>query len=277
MNCPNLLIIGAMKSGTSSLHDYLSKHPDIYMSQPKEVHYYDSLSNLTKEGYLSYFKTEQKIVGTTPQSYTKAHHKDFQNIPQKIYKDTPNVKLIYIVRDPFERILSHVLESRFGDSMKRIRENESSGHYWKTSMYFYQISSYLKYFQKEQIHLLTLESLEANKLYELNKIYRFLGVDEVHDEIQFNYIKNEAASKMVPQFIKNHLWYRLLNKVQVNEAEKYALNTLNKKYKSYLIKPKLGSVINKEIVEQIREDALKLKNEFELDISNWNLNPYLGE
>src|SRR5690554_4933962 len=95
---PNLLIIGAMKSGTTSLHDYLNKHPDIFMSEPKEIHFYNDLSKLTKEKYLDYFKTDKKVVGTTPQSYTKAHHIDFKNIPEKIFKDTPNVKLIYIVR-----------------------------------------------------------------------------------------------------------------------------------------------------------------------------------
>src|SRR5690554_1094693 len=176
---PNLLVIGAMKAGTTSLHDYLNKHPAVFMTDPKEIHYYDSLSGLKEEEYLSYFKTDKKIVGTTPQNYTKAHHSDFQYIPEKIFKDTPNVKLIYIVRDPFERIRSHELEMRYGDSMERIKQNHQLGDQWRTSLYFYQINKYLKYFSKNQIHVLTLESLIKNKLVELNKIFNYLGVDEI--------------------------------------------------------------------------------------------------
>ena len=93
---PNLLIIGAMKAGTSSLHEYLNLHPDIYMSNPKEIHYYadEFYQNKTKDWYTSFFKTDKKIAGTTPQSYTKYHNKYYQNIPERIYKDTPDVKLI---------------------------------------------------------------------------------------------------------------------------------------------------------------------------------------
>jgi hypothetical protein len=45
---PNLLIIGAMKAGTSSLHDYLSHHPDIFMSQQKELDFFCSNLNYKK-------------------------------------------------------------------------------------------------------------------------------------------------------------------------------------------------------------------------------------
>lgn len=275
MNFPNLLIIGAMKSGTTSLHDYLSKHPEVFMSEPKEIHYYDSLNNLTKEKYLSYFKTGKKVVGTTPQNYTKAHHKDFKNIPEKIFKDTPNVKLIYIVRDPFERIISHVMENRYGDTIERAKENFDSGHYWKTSLYYYQISQYLKFFDKKQIYILTLEDLKSNKLQELNKLFQFLGVHEMRDESLFDYVKNDAKSKDVPHFIKSKLWYRVLNKLNRNLANNMAEKIIERKYLAYLIKPKLNDLIDDCIAEQIREDAKSLAEEFNVDISKWNLNPKL--
>ena len=79
---PNLLIIGAMKSGTSSLHDYLNLHPDIYMYNPKEIHYYadGTYGVKSKEWYASFFETDKKIAGTTPQSYTKCHNKYYKSI-----------------------------------------------------------------------------------------------------------------------------------------------------------------------------------------------------
>lgn len=273
VNYPNLLIIGAMKCGTTSLHDYLNQHPDIFMSQPKEIHYYDNLSKISRGEYLNHFKSDKKIIGTTPQSYTKAHHQDFKDIPEKIFKDSPNVKLIYIVRDPFERILSHALENRFGDSIERAKENLKSGHYWKTSLYYYQISQYLKFFDKSQIHLLTLEDLKQNKVNELNKIFKFLGVHEMKDESLFDYVKNDSKSKKVPFFLKSKLWYRVLVKLNSSIANKCAERLIESKFKEYLNKPKLNDLIDEVIAQKIRVDAQKLAKEFNLDISKWNLNP----
>jgi hypothetical protein len=270
---PNLLIIGAMKGGTTSLHDYLSKHPDIFMSNPKEIHYYDDANKITEEEYLSYFQTNRRIRGTTPQSYSKAHYNGFKNIPEKIFQDTPNVKLIYIVRDPFERMLSHALENRYGDDLPRINENSKSGHYWKTSLYHYQITEYLKFFDKSQIHILTLESLKINKLKELNKIFRFLGVHELSNEKVFDYVKNDAFSKDIPLFVKSKFWFRFTYKLSKTLAEKIAIQVIKKRYENYLRKPKLASFIDEEQVAMVREDALRLEKDFMVDISDWNLNP----
>lgn len=274
---PNLLIIGAMKSGTTSLHDYLKKHPDIFMSDPKEIHYYDNLSTLSKSEYLSHFKSNKKVIGTTPQSYTKAHHPDFKEVASKIYKDTPNVKLIYIVRDPFERVLSHVLEMKYGDSIDRYKQNINIGDHWKTSLYYYQISQYLKYFNKKNIYVLTLENLQKNKLKELNKLFEFLGVRKLDDKGIFDYVKNNSKFKKTPSFIKSKIWYRLLLKCNKNLANKAANQLIKYKYNDYLVKPKLVEVINKEEVLLIKSDIQKFVEEFNLDISDWNLNPIIDE
>ena len=274
---PNLLIIGAMKAGTTSLHDYLGLHPDIFMSEPKELHFYDDLSQLSREKYLNNFNSKCKVIGTTPQNYTKAHHKDFKNIPERIFKDTPNVKLIYIVRDPFERVLSHVVENRYGDSPERSKQNLKTDHYWKTSLYDYQISQYLKFFKKSQIHVLTLEDLKENRLYELNKIFKFIDLKELEDNSQFDYIMNDASSKQVPDFIKSQYWFRILKKLNLKLAEKMASQVVNNFYTSYLSKPKLSEIINREIVEIVRADSSQFQKKFNVDISEWNLNPDLNE
>lgn len=274
---PNLLIIGAMKCGTTSLHDYLNKHPDVNMSEPKELHFYTEHSNLSESEYLKLVDSEKKIRGTTPQNYTKAHHKDFMDIPHKIFNDTPDVKFIYIVRDPFKRIVSHAYENRYGDRLRRIKENEQSGHYWKTSLYSYQLSAYLKYFKKEQFHLLTLESLISNKLVELNRIFQFLEIEELNDVKVFDYVKNDSELKRIPQFLINSYAYRLLRMCSVTIADKVALLAAKKIYKRYTTKPRLNDLINQDIVERIQNDAYQLERDFNVDISNWNLNPNLNE
>jgi len=151
---PNLLIIGAMKGGTSSLHDYLSLHPEIFMSDPKEIHYYadGDYNKQSIDWYKSLFKTDKKIVGTTPQSYTKCHNKYYKNIPERIKRHNPDVKMIYIVRDPIERYTSHILESYHCDPAHDIQYSIESKNYLKTSMYYMQMEAFLKYFDLSQFH-----------------------------------------------------------------------------------------------------------------------------
>lgn len=255
---PNLLIIGAMKSGTSSLHDYLNLHPDIFMSDPKEIHYYadETFGVKSKEWYSSFFKTDKIIAGTTPQSYTKCHNKYYQNIPERIHKDTPNVKLIYIVRDPIKRYASHILESYHCDSAADVEYSRVSGNYLKTSMYAMQLKSYLRFFSMDQIHILSLEDLQKNRLKELNAIFKFLGVEELKNEKLFDFKTNTAETKEVPAVIKRSFFIRGLAKLSPILAEKSA---------SFLSKYFFRNLSRKPILSEKEIDSLKLMLEDDIN------------
>ncbi|NOG58405.1 MAG: hypothetical protein HND54_11770 [Bacteroidetes bacterium] len=236
---PNLLIIGAMKSGTTSLHDYLNKHPDVFMSEPKEIHYYATNSKMAKEEYLELFQSEKKIVGTSPQSYTKCHNKYYKDIPERIYKDTPHVKLIYIVRDPIERYKSHILESFHCDPIEDIEYSKSSGNYIKTSMYGLQLKAYLEFFDLSQIHILSLEDLNAKPLEEMNKLFDFLGIDQMKEAHLFQTKKNTAESKNIPRIIKSHFLYRIGKRINRRITQKIAERLAFRFFKEQLTKPQL--------------------------------------
>jgi hypothetical protein len=96
---PDFLIIGAMKAGTTSLHDYLGLHPEMYTTTPKELHFFtkEQYESNSIEWYLIHFKTTKKLAGTTPQNYTKRHDNRFKNVPERINRHLPKFKLIYIV------------------------------------------------------------------------------------------------------------------------------------------------------------------------------------
>lgn len=272
-NFPNLLIIGAMKSGTSSLHDYLSLHPDIFMSTPKEIHYYadEFYYSQSKEWYQSFFKTDKKIRGTSPQSYTKCHNKFYQNIPERIAKDTPDVKMIYIVRDPIERYSSHILESYHCDPPEDIKYSKESDNYLKTSMYYMQLKPYLRYFKKEQIHILSLEDLQDNRLEELNKIFRFLGVDEMQDEKLFDFVTNSAVTKTLPTVIRQNLLFRIGNKFSKNSTSKIAHFIAKKYFSNQLKKQKLTIEEEQELKEKLKEDITNFRVLTGKEFSNWSL------
>ena len=106
---PNLVIIGAMKAGTTSLHYYLNLHPEISMSKVKEPAFFIEERNWRKgiKRYSSLFTNQTSVVGEASTEYTKYPH--FKEVPAKMHSTIPEAKLIYLVRDPIVRILSEYM------------------------------------------------------------------------------------------------------------------------------------------------------------------------
>jgi Sulfotransferase family len=110
-----------MKSGTSTLHDLLAEHPQISMSEPKEPCYFvesDALKTHWPEMWrMGIWKSEQnysalfaekigaKLFGESSTDYSKAPK--LAGVVDKIYAYSPGARIVYVMRDPIERTLSH--------------------------------------------------------------------------------------------------------------------------------------------------------------------------
>jgi len=270
---PNLLVIGAMKSGTTSLHNYLSMHPDIFMSKTKEIHYFSDINYNSKplNWYKNQFITDKIIRGTSPQGYTKCHHVDSDNVMERLAKFIPNAKLIYIVRDPIERYKSHVLEAYHCDPPKDIKYSKKVDNFIKTSMYHMQISAVLKYFSLKQIHVLSLEDLNKNRLTELNKIFDFLEIKQLDDNSIFEFKSNTAVEKKIPYVVKHSLPYRVGNKMspKITENAGQIFSKLFLKYQ--LEKPILSDTELKQLKSYLKPDIDKFKKLTGKHFSQWDI------
>lgn len=278
---PDFLIIGAMKAGTTSLHDYLGRHPDIYMSHPKEVHYFTDNVFFKKDldWYKSHFITEKLLAGTSPQNYTKLHWGISGKVPKRLFEHIPDVKLIYVVRDPVERIESHYRENQAAghapeEGLNRYLSDLWDNHFVLTSMYYFQISKYLEYFPKEQILILTAEELLSNRLETLNKVFRFLSVREMGNAELFDYKKNTKNSK------KKRTGF---SKVLYNSSTSFIRNLVpagikrvireSKAYNTMIYKPVSSEKIEPEVRERLirflKDDIRKLEDFSGKDLSEW--------
>lgn len=205
---PNLLIIGAMKCGTTSLHDYLGLHPDIFMSRKKELNYFiDPNWEANLNAYRAHFikGCQHTWRGESSPSYSKVHRHG-EKVVERISNTLPGVKIIYLVRDPIKRIISHYYEAQEGgyapsSSLNQFLANVDKNHYVLTSAYYYQISSYLKFVDPKNILVVSSELLLNNRLAVLNEIYEFLGVAPVVDESLFAFESNTHSSK------KRQTWF----------------------------------------------------------------------
>ncbi len=177
---PNFIVIGSMKSGTTTLCHLLGQHPDVFMSEPKEVEFFckDEIYAKGFEWYTSLFAgaKNKSAVGEGSTSYTKSPL--FPYVPERIARHLPDVRLIYIVRHPLERIESHWMHRvQHGDVRTFNKMLREYPNLIDTSRYWTQIQLYRKYFGDDQILVLFFEDLKKNSEIVLKQCFTFLSVD----------------------------------------------------------------------------------------------------
>jgi hypothetical protein len=111
---PNFLIIGAQKSGTTTLYKYLNKHPNVHRSWFKEVHFFDRYYKKGVNWYKSHFPLKiykNMIVKFSAKAFITGEASPdylfYSHVPKKVYSIIPKVKLIVLLRNPIDRAFSH--------------------------------------------------------------------------------------------------------------------------------------------------------------------------
>lgn len=180
---PNFLVIGAMKAGTTSLWHYLRTHPQVFMPDVKEVMFFDPRHNWGRgiAWYESQFQGAtdgQTALGEASTSYTK--FPVVRDVPARIASILPDVRLIYVLRNPIERMQSHYLYalSRGKERLPIERAFAEDPTYLDISRYGFQLEQYASYFSPQQFLFIDSRDLANKRVETLRTIYRFLGVDD---------------------------------------------------------------------------------------------------
>ncbi|MEO2031399.1 MAG: sulfotransferase [Planctomycetaceae bacterium] len=174
---PNFLIIGAQKCGTTSLHRYLMEHPEIFMSPNKELHFFVTERNWHKgvKWYARQFAQGFHACGEASPSYTAFPR--YSGVPERIHHVLPEVKLIYLIRDPIQRLVSHYVHRvaagrEHGSLREALDGTRGSDLIWR-SRYAAQLSQFLTTFSADRILVVTQEALLANRLETIRQVFRF--------------------------------------------------------------------------------------------------------
>lgn len=186
-----------MKCGTTSLHYYLRKHPDIYMPIEKELDYFIKERNFERgsDWYTSKFNSNYPQNGEASPNYTKAHL--FEGVPKRIYELIPEVKLIFLYRDPVERAYSQYIHNR-STGLEKLKPEEAitaSSNYIMISKYYWQLQQYMEYFDKKQILLLDSNNLKNKRKLALKRVYEFLEIDYFYDKRHFDKNRHQSGIK----------------------------------------------------------------------------------
>ncbi|HZL89509.1 MAG TPA: sulfotransferase [Pirellulaceae bacterium] len=226
---PNLFVVGAMKAGSTSLHEYLHQHPQIYMSRFKEPQYFaphrtrfglwgqgNPLPEPGIDWYLRLFADagDAKYAGETSVSYTARHW--VPGCEERIWNFNRDARIIYLMRDPVERAISH-----YWHFVAAGRENlppreamERRDDYVARSDYAYQIEPYLARFGADRVFLVTVEELDAAPRETFNKLFRWLDVrvdvpidvDERHNTSERVIRQSRRLARPLVLFLRGWRW-----------------------------------------------------------------------
>jgi hypothetical protein len=170
-----------MKAGTTSLWLYLKRHPGIFMPEKKEITFFlESEFDRGIDWYASFFEgATEPAIGEASTLYSMYPRR--KGVPQRIAETIPETKIIYLVRNPIDRLRSHYLHNAGrGFESAPLADVALNEHHLPASMYWMQLTKYLDHFDRSQIHVVVSEDLFQEPAPTLEGVCRFLGV-EIHD------------------------------------------------------------------------------------------------
>jgi hypothetical protein len=173
------IIIGAMKSGTSSLYDYLARHPAICPAIAKEPEFFSQYQTRVQvdnynDLWPAFDSDRHRYVLEASTGYTK--YPEETNVPRAIRDYGISPKFIYILRNPFDRILSQCKHLHYNDSL---RLEPTDQRMVLRSNYFLQLQRYQEYFPIGEFLLLDFDDLKDCPDHLFRRTFQFLGLPVV--------------------------------------------------------------------------------------------------
>lgn len=196
---PNLVVVGAMKCGTSSLHYYLDLHPAISMSSPKELDFF-----LTRSGgnwhrgidwYASHFDPSAQVRGESSPNYSDPLDPE---VSTRMAGVVPGARLVMLVRHPVERMISHYRHavssgSETGGVAEALCRPENG--YVLRSRYATTVRQHLGSFPREHLLLLRDEDLLHRRRETMARVFRFVGVDDSFWSDRMERLRHRSAGR----------------------------------------------------------------------------------
>jgi hypothetical protein len=288
----DFICVGTQKAGTTTLHDILKNHPNIYLPERKEAHFFDVDERFNKglawwmQTFFKGDKANKKTGVFTPE------YLYFKDVPARIKKVLGNdLKIIIILRQPAKRAYSHYLMSKrrgfetenfefaLQKESTRLRENtyHNINHfsYIDRGLYYNQIKRYVDMFGKENVKVfLFAKDIIKNNLKTLKTIQEYIGVP--YCKLKASHKSNQASEPKLKWlrniiFNKNNPIKIALGYLPFSEDLKFRiaskLNSINQK-------PTTNRKLNEEYIKEITNtyfinDIEKIEKLLNIDLSIW--------
>jgi len=283
---PNLFIVGVPRSGTTSLYEYLKRHPEVFMSPCKEPHYfarkdiYEFLDEISPPKIISDFKEYISLFkggkGKKIRGEASAIYFFSKSATREIYELIPDAKIIISLRNPIERALSHfkldilhgiIIARSFCEAIRK-----RSLYLWM-GLYYEHVKRYLETFPKQNVKIIIYDDLKNDTSSVMKDICRFLEIDE-------NYVFNIDLSKkynvsLIPKNLYLHMLATRARKILKEVVHPNLYSRIREIYKMFFLSEDPNSFdfdVSKCIdflVDYFKEDVKKLSDLLGRDLSFW--------
>jgi hypothetical protein len=295
----NLFIVGATKSGTTSLHNYLSQHPDVFMSANKEPHYFAKndikeykgpgdkyIQNemfVTEElGYNQLFEKseDQKVIGESTATYLY-----YSSAAEEIKRFNPDAKIIILLRDPIQRAFSAYMHMRrdgresvhsFLETLnleeKRKKDDWMPIWFYKDlGMYYQQVKKYIDIFGIQNVKVDLFEDVRNDWDKYLESVCAYLGIDKHHrfDTRVSDNISGLPKSRILHNLLRRKNIFTGTVKLLLPENERKLLKACFNKFN---IKKSNKLTLNEKLFlgNFYKESNQKLAELLKVDLKRWD-------
>jgi hypothetical protein len=280
---PEFIIIGAAKSGTTALYEYLVEHPEVFMSPIKETNFFAwddgcpksifgnkpnnhfPIKSLSKYRDIFSKAEASEVCGEASPLYLES-----ATAAKQIHNSIPGVKIIAILRNPADRAFSdYCMQIRHSFTDVSIEQGlDSNSHSVKTGYYHKMLSEYYNLFPSENILILKFEDLKSNPAGQAKKLFNFLGIS---DDFAPDFTKKHNAGG----FPKN----MFINKVLAIASRRETMKWLTPNWLVQFIKsrreqnwenmPEFPTELRSLLVENYMDEIDKLSQLTGLDFEAW--------
>jgi len=290
---PNFFIVGAPKCGTTSMYQYLSQHPDIFMSKIKEPHFFgggrNSYPNTSWGDYLSLFNDaiHEKCIGEASTRYLYS-----EDACKRIHKHDANAKIIIMLRNPVDMIYSwHAqllwncvedekdfrcaleLETKRRNGLHMPKTKKADLQDWRLmyracGCYSAHVKRYLEMFGKDRLHIIIFENFVQNTKVVYQELLEFFEVDSCF-----------VPELPVANPNKYPRWWPIQQWIQTSESfpKKMILRFVPQRIRRFANKltyykqqrPPMPEDLRIELTEYFSDDVMKLEKLINIDLSVW--------
>jgi hypothetical protein len=291
---PNLFIVGAAKSGTTSLHNYLNQHPDVFMCTPKEPHFLIN-NEIGKDRISIGISDKNKYLNL----FLKGKNKQYRGESSVMYLMYPDIvipkinmqfgedcKIIIMLRNPIERAYSgfqHVKRYNANEECKEFKsawdiseeryfsnkEMTPASRYKELGLYYNQVKSYLD--SMSNIHIVFYDDYKNDFQSEMNKIFNFLKIKNIEIDLTHKFML--GGWKWENEMVRN----LMIKKNRIKSFLKFLIpfKVFRKKIRVIIMSLNTSKVseISKEDKEMLqafyKEDIKQLSVLLDRDLNYW--------
>jgi len=297
MKKPNLFIVGQQKSGTTALHYFLEQHPEVFMSRPKEVHFFckdfHKLSRkFHKNNAKAFYETQdmktylnlfskaksEKILGDASPNYI--HSRTSAN---QIYKFDPKAKIIIMLREPsafvhslhrqyvnetsedienFEKALEVESDRKKGKKIPYRIRCPTYLYYFERIKYAEQIKRFLKYFPRRQVKIIIFDDFKKNNAKIYKEVLRFLEIDETFaPDFKIVHGSKKPKSEKLNKIFRNPLLTNIPKSILSPRIyDKIQLKVQELLMKEGGFEPPVDPIIKRRLMKKFKSEVVKLNN-----------------